>query len=82
MPFAELSDARGRYCLNDVHAAGGAAQKHRLGYFLGNHQTKDLVREIAKTGIPAISAKEGRQQPGSRARQASSWDVVPGFVQP
>ena len=52
-------DAQGRYCLNDVHRASGGAPKHRAGYFLGNDQTKELVAEIAKAGIPAISAKQG-----------------------
>ncbi|MFP4104847.1 MAG: phage antirepressor KilAC domain-containing protein [Phycisphaerae bacterium] len=52
-------DADGRYCLNDLHRASGGKSKDRPNYWMENQQTKALIREIEKAGIPAISAKQG-----------------------
>lgn len=52
-------DDDGRYCLNDLHKASGEEQRHRPKYWLSNRQTKAMVAELAKGGIPPIAAKQG-----------------------
>ena len=59
-------DAQGRYCLNDLHRAGGDANRHRPSLWLANKQTKALVdamnHEQGEAGIPAspiTSKKDG-----------------------
>ena len=51
-------DTEGRHCVNDLHKAAGGEPRHRPGYWLAMDQTKALVAEIEKAGIPAISTKQ------------------------
>jgi len=51
-------DAEGRYCLNDLHRAGGGLKKNGPSYWMTNAQTKELIAELATTGIP-VATLEG-----------------------
>lgn len=51
-------DKSGRYCLNDLHSAAGGLPKHRAQYWLGNDQTKELVRELTKAGNPSLEQNQ------------------------
>lgn len=53
-------DSAGRFSLNDLHKAAGGYQKLRPKYWLENHQTKELIGEMEKGGIPPISTSLGR----------------------
>ena len=59
-------DAKGRYCLNDLHKAAGGERKHGPTLWMDNQQTKDLISEIAQevgdTGIPVSVIKGGLKQ--------------------
>lgn len=53
-------DAKGRYCLNDLHRAAGGEKRHQPSDWLRLHQTRDLVAEIETPGFPGVSKAEGR----------------------
>ncbi|WP_194442385.1 KilA-N domain-containing protein [Pseudoalteromonas simplex] len=48
----------GKYLLNDLHKAAGNNLKHRPQYFLAGQQIQELINELEKDGIPAISKKQ------------------------
>lgn len=50
----------GLFSLNDLHRASGGKPGHRPGNFLQLDQTRALVAEIETAGIPAVTAREGR----------------------
>ncbi|HHY0622722.1 TPA: KilA-N domain-containing protein [Vibrio parahaemolyticus] len=55
----------GLFSLNDLHKASGGANKHRPKYWLANEQTKDLIDEIVKGGIPPLRVQHGGLNPGT-----------------
>lgn len=44
--FSIRQDQDGRYCLNDLHRAGGDLRKDRPTYFLENEKTQELITAI------------------------------------
>ena len=58
-------DSAGRYCLNDFHRAAGNENRHRPSLWVENQQTKELVVEVAKAGIPALNLVKGGNAPGT-----------------
>lgn len=78
-----LDDA-GRLSLNDLHRAGGGANKNRPSQWLANRQTKDLITELdAEAGIPALAVQRGGARAGTYAcREAAlafaAW-IAPAF---
>jgi len=58
-------DADGRYCLNDLHRASGGNNAHRPSLWVENKQTKELIAEILKAGIPALTSIKGGRHNGT-----------------
>lgn len=46
-------DEQGRYCLNDLHKASGAADKTRPAYFFKLQSTTDLINAVEIDGNPS-----------------------------
>src|SRR5690606_10676567 len=73
-----------RLSLNDLHRAGGGANKKRPSQWLANRQTKDLIAELdAEAGIPALAVQRGGARAGTYAcREAAlafaAW-IAPSF---
>lgn len=44
--FTIRQDEDGRFCINDLHKASGALEKHQPAFFMRNKQTKDLIDEL------------------------------------
>lgn len=60
---AVRQDAKGRYCLNDLHRAAGGEKRHQPSDWLRIAQTNELVAEIENSGnsrSKAVAKKEGR----------------------
>jgi hypothetical protein len=57
-------DAEGRYCLNDLHKAAGAENRHQSAFFLKRPETVELVNELANSSsqknIEPVSSSRGR----------------------
>lgn len=58
-------DNEGRYCLNDLHRASGGSNAHRPSLWVENKQTKELIAEILKAGIPALTSVKGGRHNGT-----------------
>ena len=58
-------DAQGRYCLNDLHKAAGGENRHRPSIWTENNQTKELIEEISKAGITALTVVKGGNKAGT-----------------
>lgn len=61
-------DIMGRYCLNDLHRAAGALDKHKPAFWLRNEQTEQLIGEllICNSEIPdPVSVVRGGREQGT-----------------
>ncbi|BCU55274.1 KilA-N domain-containing protein [Enterobacter kobei] len=59
-------DIFGRYCLNDLHRAAGAQDKHKPAFWLRNEQTEQLISELqisnSDTPYPVSVIRGGKEQ--------------------
>lgn len=59
-------DIFGRYCLNDLHRAAGAQDKHKPAFWLRNEQTEQLISELqisnSDTPDPVSVIRGGKEQ--------------------
>lgn len=56
-------DESGLYCLNDLHKASGALNKHQPRYWVANVSTQELIDELqTDSGIPLSVQKGGANQ--------------------
>lgn len=51
-------DAAGRYCLNDLHQASGAAKRNQPANWLRLDQTRELIAECAKSDVGLLTSEE------------------------
>jgi len=61
-------DIFGRYCLNDLHRAAGAQDKHKPAFWLRNEQTEQLISELQISNSEApepVSVIRGGKEQGS-----------------
>lgn len=59
-------DGKGRYCLNDLHRAAGALQKHKPANFLRIDGTKALIAEINQcSDVSSAYINVGGASPGT-----------------
>ena len=57
------ADERGRFCLNDLHAACGGAVKHKPGQWMRHDSFRGLVAELrkgAETHLEPVETTRGR----------------------
>lgn len=57
----------GLYSLNDLHKAAGGENRHRPSIWVDNNQTKELIEEISKVGIPTLVTVKGGKNQGTYA---------------
>ncbi len=59
-------DIFGRYCLNDLHRAAGAQDRHKPAFWLRNEQTEQLISELqnsnSETPDPVSVIRGGKDQ--------------------
>lgn len=74
-------DAEGRYCLNDVHRAGGANPNKRPSDWLKSDGTQRFVQELGKGGILPLVSVKGGATPGTYATKLAVFKYA-GWISP